>query len=127
MNLNISTGKGYAIAAALRGPDVGYPALEHIVTRWIRERCEVPPERRLGGCDFEKAKREIEHLFVHNTLRGFMEHWVRHCCQAIDLLEEVDPWVWNFTHVLADMLEDPTEENKANALWWLDNYRRKVG
>lgn len=128
MKLDVSTEIGYDIAAALRGPDVGFPTLKYIVTGWIRaqvgvSRGWVRRTEELNEATLLRARAEVKHLYAHVPTRVGMRHWVLHATLAIDHLD-ADHWLQEFTHSLKDLMEHPTEESLGNVIGWLDAYAK---
>lgn len=132
MNLDVSTKKGYDIATALRGPDVGCFALKYIITGWVREQCGVSSKHtwvrtiEVGEGNMLRAKGEVNHLYKHVPTRVGMRHWARHAALAVDHLN-ADHWLRELTHLLKDLTQVCTKENLDNVLGWLDNYSTKGG
>jgi len=131
MNLDVSTEEGYILASAVRGPDLEYPALKHIVTAWIRGRCGVTHPacvvrvEALNKTNIADARKEVDSLTPLGTESDAMGHWVDHASGAIDILDDLtEEWLWmsRFVSRLASLLINPSTANKARVHRCLDAY-----
>jgi len=131
VKVDLSTKRGYILAAAVRGPDLEYPALKHVVTAWIRGKCGVVHPAcvvrvvALSKTNIADARKEVDSLIPLGTESDAMGHWVDHASGAIDELGDfTEEWLWvrRFVSRLGSVLINPSTANKARVHRCLDAY-----
>lgn len=131
VKVDLSTRRGYTIATSLRGPDLEYTGLKHVVTAWIRSKCGVTHPacnvrvKHLNKADIADARKEVDSLTPLGTESEAMGHWVDHAIGALGelgTLDEEGVWLEYFLSRLASVLINPSTANKERVHRCLDQY-----